>query len=287
MKYAAIEKLADKRLIKAFCRVLGVSRSGYYAFRSRPASKRSTEDLALREQIARLHELHRQALGTVRTWKLLNAQGIKCGKHRTARLRRLDGVVAKRVVKFRVMHAHQNNEPAAPDLVKRQFEVSKPNRVWVSDITTINTREGWLHLAIVLDLYARRIVGWAMDARQQATLPIAALERAMAQRAPSEGLICHTDQGSVYGSSDYKRVLEHHGAKASMSRRGNCHDNAVAESFFSTLKNELTRHTIYGTRAEAMAAISDYIELYYNPVRPHTTLNFRSPMEIENTARCA
>jgi transposase InsO family protein len=140
---------------------------------------------------------------------------------------------------------------------------------------------------MVLDLHSRRIVGWAMDARQQATLPIAALEMAMKQRKPAPGLICHTDQGSVYGSKDYKEALCLHKAIPSMSRRGNCHDNAVAESFFSTLKNELTRHTIYSTRAEAEAAISDYIELYYNPLRPHTTLKYRSPMQVEKAGLSA
>lgn len=267
--------------------MLGVSRSGFYAARNRPASRRSTEDLALREHIKRIHQLHRRALGAVRTWKLLGNENIVCGKHRVARLRKLDCVKARRMTKFRVMHAHQNNEPPAPDRVKRGFIVTAPNRVWVCDITTVNTREGWLHLALVLDLYARMVVGWSMDARQQAALPIAALERAIAQRAPAPGLICHTDQGSVYGSNEYKEVLARHQLVASMSRRGNCHDNAVAESFFSTLKNELTRHTIYKTRDEAKAAISEYIELYYNPLRPHTTLNYRSPTQFEKLALCA
>ena len=267
--------------------MLKVSRSGYYASRNRPASRRSVEDLQLRAEISRLHEQHRESLGTIRTWKLLSSAGIACGKHRVARLRKLDGIVAMRMDKYRVMHAHQNTEPPAPDLVQRGFTVPAPNLVWVGDITTILTREGWLHLAIVLDLFARRIVGWAMDARQQAALPIAALEMAFAGRRPAIGLICHTDQGSVYGSNAYKEVLTRHRALPSMSRRGNCHDNAVAESFFSTLKNELTHHTIYQTRAEAMAAISDYIELYYNPLRPHTTLKYRSPIEAENLALCA
>lgn len=245
------------------------------------------EDLALLEHIRRVHELHRRSLGAVRTWKLLASESIVCGKHRVARLRKLDGIAAMRMTKFRVMHTHQNSEPPAPDRVKRGFNVSAPNRVWVCDITTINTREGWLHLALVLDLYARKVVGWSMNARQQAALPIAALERAIAQRAPRPGLICHTDQGSVYGSNEYREVLARHHLIPSMSRRGNCHDNAVAESFFSTLKNELTRHTIYKTRDTARAAISDYIELYYNPLRPHTTLKYRSPMQVEKAAQCA
>lgn len=273
--------------MKQLCRALRVSRSGFYAARHRPASLRSTEDLALREHIKRLDQKHHHALGIVRMWRILNEEGIVCGKHRLTRLRKLEGIVARRVARFRVMNTHQNGEPPAEDLVKRGFKIANPDRVWVSDITSILTREGWLHLAIVLDLYARRVVGWAMDARQQAALPIAALEKALAQRTPVAGLICHTDQGSVYGSNEYKKVLVDHGVLASMSRRGNCHDNAVAESFFSTLKNELTHHTFYQTRAEAKAAISDYIELYYNAVRPHTTLRCCSPMQFENAARSA
>jgi putative transposase len=223
-------------------------------------------------------------LGIVRTWKLLNDQSIICGKHRIARLRKVEGLVAKRMTKFRVMHTHQHSAPPAPDLVKRAFNVSAPNRVWVSDITSILTGQGWLHLAIVLDLYARRIVGWAMGERQQASLPVAALQNAIEQRRPAPGLICHTDQGSVYSSNDYKEIVAGCRAMQSMSRRGNCHDNAVAESFFSTLKNELTHHKNYRTLDEAMADISEFIELYYNRVRPHTTLKYRSPMQIENQA---
>lgn len=287
MKYAAIEEHSARFSTKNLCRALQVSRSGFYAARNRPASRRSRGDLALRERIKQLHEAHHASLGGIRTWKLLNAAGTVCGKHRVRRLRALDGIVAMRMTKFRVMHAHQNSEPPAPDLVKRNFNVVLPNRVWVGDMTFIHTREGWLHLAIVLDLFSRRIVGWAMDVKQHAALPIAALERAVALRSPAPGLVCHTDQGSVYGSGEYKAVLARHGAVASMSRRGNCHDNAVAESFFSTLKNELTHHTVFHTRDQARTEVSDYIELYYNRVRPLTTMKFCSPMQIENAALCA
>ena len=214
-------------------------------------------------------------------WHKLNADGIRCGKHRVARLRKLEGIEALRAAKFRVMHAHQHTEPAAPNLLKRAFTVLVPNKVWVSDITTIHTREGWLHLAVVLDLFARRVVGWAMSARQDATLPIAALQMAIVQRKPTPGLICHTDQGSVYGSNEYRNLLKANQLIASMSRRGNCHDNAVAESFFSSVKNEKTRHVIFATRSEAIAQISNYIELFYNLWRPHQTLGYRSPIEVE------
>lgn len=273
--------------MRALCRVLRVSPSGFYAARRRPPSQRSREDLALRARIRRLHQLHRQALGTVRTWKLLQAEQIACGKHRVARLRQLEGIEARRMTKFRVMHAHQHTEAPAPDRVKRAFQVAAPNRVWVSDITSILTREGWAHLAIVLDLYARSVVGWAIDSHQQASLPTRALESALAHRNPPAGLVCHSDQGAVYSSREYQGLLARHQILPSMSRRGNCHDNAVAESFFSTLKNELTHHTTYPSRAAAMAAISSYIDLYYNPLRPHTTLRYRSPMQAEKMAGCA
>ncbi|GGY71143.1 IS3 family transposase [Pseudoduganella albidiflava] len=281
MKYAAIEELRNHFPVKALCRVLEISRSGFYAWRCRPPSRRSQEDLSLREKIRCLHESSHQALGAVKTWHQLNSDGVECGKHRVARLRKLEGIEALRKAKFRVMRAHQHTEPPAPNLLDRVFTVPLPNKAWVSDITTIHTREGWLHLAIVLDLFARRIVGWAMSPRQDATLPIAALQMAIVQRRPAPGLICHTDQGSVYGSKEYRNVLETNDLIPSMSRRGNCHDNAVAESFFSTVKNEKTRHIIFTTRAEAITQISDYIELYYNLRRPHQTLGYRSPIEIE------
>lgn len=281
MKYAFIESLREQFGLAALCRVVGIARSSYYAARKRELSLHSREDLALREHLKRLHAQHRQALGAVKMWILLNRQGIACGKHRVARLRRLDGLEALRKSRFRVMRSHQPSEPPAPDLVQRAFTVAVPNRVWVADITSLRTREGWLHLAIVLDLFARRIVGWSMGASQAATLPIAALRMAIVQRDGPTGVICHTDQGTVYGSSAYRAVLAEHGLLASMSRRGNCHDNAVAESFFSNLKNEITHHTIYNTRADAKLAISDYIEVYYNRLRPHQTLGYQTPIEIE------
>lgn len=267
--------------MKALCRALGISRSGFYAWQRRPPSRHSREDLALRQHIRHLHDSSHRALGAVKMWRSLKNNGIECGKHRVARLRKLEGIESLRKAKFRVMHAHQHTEPPAPNLLNRVFVVSAPNKVWVSDITTIHTREGWLHLAVVLDLFARRVVGWAMRARQDATLPIAALQMAIVQRQPAPGLICHTDQGSVYGSREYRNVLEANDLIPSMSRRGNCHDNAVVESFFSTVKNETTHHIIFDTRAQAIAQISDYIELYYNARRPHQTLGYRSPVDVE------
>jgi putative transposase len=201
VKYAFVQAHLKQFGVATMCRVLKVSRSGYYDCRTRPASGRSKRDAKLSSHIAHVHSQHRRALGAKKTWNVLNGQGIKCGKHRVARLRRSAGIEARRKQRFRVMVEHHHREPPAPDLVQRQFNVSGPNQVWVGDMTTLRTRDGWLHLAIVLDLYARRLVGWAMDAHQTAALPMAALSMAIIQRQPGPGLICHTDQGAQYAAT--------------------------------------------------------------------------------------
>jgi transposase InsO family protein len=281
VKYAFIQQWRAEYSLDALCRVVGVGKSSYHAACKREPSLRSRADLALREHIKAVHAQHRNAMGAVKTWVVLNRAGIICGKHRVARLRKLDGIEARRKVRFRVMEAHQHTAPAAPNLLERVFNVDAPNKVWVGDITTLRTREGWFHLAIVLDLFARRVVGWATGPTTPSALPIAALRMAIAQRQRPKEVICHTDQGSVYGSLAYRAVLAENGLIPSMSRRGNCHDNAVAESFFSNLKNEITHHTTYDTREQAKAAIIDYVELYYNKLRPHQTLGYRTPIEAE------
>jgi putative transposase len=304
VKYAFVQNHLKQFSIAAMCRALKISRSGYYDWCTRPPSKRSQRDAELSSHIVHLHGKHRRALGALKTWHVLNAQGFECGKHRVARLRKTAGIEARRKQRFRVMVEHHHREPAVCDLVRREFDVQAPDQVWVGDMTTLRTREGWLHLAIVLDFYARRLVGWAMDAHQTAALPMAALSMPIIQRQPDPGLICHTDQGAQYCASTYRALLHKHRFKASMSRKGNCRDNAVAESFFSNLKNELTHHAIYQTRREAKATIFDYIELFYalqavhflrrptgvqssevplgdNRLRPHQTLGYRTPVEVE------
>lgn len=218
-------------------------------------------------------------------WRLLAAEGIACGKHRVRRLRKLENIQTTRIKRFRAMQAMDRVQPPAPDLVKRGFRVNVPNKIWVGDMTSFRTREGWLHLAIVLDLFARRIVGWSMDATQAATLPMAALNMALAQRTPNAGLIFHSDQGTVYGSHDYRELLKAHGVLASMSRKGNCHDNAVAESFFSNLKNEAMHDRLFASREEAKAVVSNYIEVYYNRQRLHQTLGYQTPAAVEAAFR--
>lgn len=281
MKYAFIDQHRNELPVNLMCRELAISRSRYYAFKKEPVSMHSRVDLALRQHIVRITTIHRWTPGTLKTWRLLNAQGIRCGKHRVARLRKLEGIQASRTRKFRVMQAKDRSQLASPDLVKRAFQVSAPNRVWVGDMTSIRTREGWLHLAIVLDLFARLVVGWATDTVQAVALPTAAMKMAIAQRNPATGLIFHSDQGSAYGSTSYRALLSAHGVQASMSRKGNCHDNAVAESFFSNLKNEMMQDRFFSTRDEARAVINDYIEVYYNRMRVHQTLGYQTPEQVE------
>jgi transposase InsO family protein len=257
----------------------------YYASKKAKPSLRSEEDLAMRAEIVRINAAHRWAPGAVKMWHLLRAEGIKCGKHRVRRLRKLENIQTTRIKRFRAMQAMERVQPPAPDLVKRRFQTNAPNTIWVGDMTALRTKQGWLHLAIVLDLFSRRIVGWSMDMTQAATLPMAALKMALAQRKPKAGLIFHSDQGTVYASHDYRDLLRVNGVLPSMSRKGNCHDNAVAESFFSNLKNEVMHDRLFGSRDEAKAAVSNYIEVYYNRQRLHQTLSYQTPVAVESAFR--
>ncbi|MES2018947.1 MAG: IS3 family transposase [Pseudomonadota bacterium] len=281
MKYAFIDQHRNEFPVSLMCRELAISRARYYAFKKEPVSMHSRVDLALRQHIVRIAATHRWTPGSLKTWRLLNAQGIRCGKHRVARLRKLEGIQSTRTRKFRVMAAKDRSQPPSPDLVKRAFQVAAPNRVWVGDMTAIRTREGWLHLAVVLDLYARRVVGWATDTIQVVGLPAAAMQMAIVQRKPATGLIFHSDQGSAYSATCYRALLAKHGVRPSMSRKGNCHDNAVAESFFSNLKNEVMQDRFFSTRDEARAVINDYIEVYYNRLRVHQSLDYQTPEQVE------
>ncbi len=281
MKYAFIHELRDRYSILHLCSALGVNRSGYYSWRHRRPGRREKEDALLLDKIQHIHQQHRQACGSDKTWHLLKAEGVSCGRHRVARLRRAHGIEAIRMKRFRGSHAARNSEPAADNLLNRQFSVRQPDEVWVTDTTFIPTRQGMLFLAVVLDLYARQVVGWSMSASNNTQLVCDALNMAIAHRQPSAGLLHHSDRGSTYTSAQYKALLARHGMVTSMSRIGNCHDNAVAESFFANLKNELTFHHDFSTRREARSAIFDYIELFYNRKRPHQSLNFASPIEHE------
>lgn len=267
--------------ITVMCRVFQVSRSGYYAWKARPASPRERENHQLLTRIETIHVRSREAYGIVKTQRALEEDGIRCGHNRIARLRQVNGIVARRVRRFRLSYAARNSEPAAPNLLERHFTVDQPNRVWVGDITFIPTREGWLYLAVLLDLYSRRVVGWAMGDRQNRQLAIDALTMAIERRQPEPGLIHHTDQGILYATASYRAILKAHHLLPSMSRKGDCYDNAVAESFFSGLKNELIWDQDFRTRAEARSAIFEWIEVFYNRERLHQTLDYVSPVRYE------
>lgn len=281
MKYAFISEHEDEFSVMRMCCVLEVSRSGYYDWVHRPQSKRAREDEQLLTQIRQIHIQSRRAYGSVKTWRELRGQGIACGKHRVARLRRQNGIQSLRRRRFRLTMRNQNTAAPAPNLVQREFNVSQANRTWVGDMTYVRTRSGFLFLAVLLDLYARKVVGWCMHDRPSLEVVLGALNMALEQRRPRSGLVHHTDQGPLYSASRYRERLQAHGIVPSMSGKGNCYDNAVAESFFSNLKNELVHHSDFRTREQARAAIFDYIELFYNRQRRHQALGYLTPVQFE------
>ncbi len=263
------------------CRVLGVSRSGYYAWRRRSPSARERADSDLAQTIRTLHRESRGTYGSPRIYRALHARGVRSGKHRVARIMRLEGLRGRAKRRFTRIATSRGDMPAAPNILARCFRTSAPDRVWVGDITQIRTQQGWLHLAVLLDLYSRKIVGWATGTRPQQELALAALNRALAARRPTPGLLHHTDRGGAYASADYQELLDRHGLVCSMSRAGDCYDNAVAESFFHTLKTEWIYHFRFRTREQARLSIFDYIEGFYNRSRLHSTLDYQSPDDFE------
>ena len=262
-------------------RVLGLSRSGYYAWLKRPESERSRRNRSLVSQIRRVHQRSRRTYGSPRVTDALREEGLPCSRHRVARLMRQEGIRAKTVRKFRATTDSKHHLPVAPNRLNREFAVSRPNVVWVSDITYIPTLEGWLYLAGVMDLYSRRLVGWAMSPRVDGELTLTALRQALGQRRPPAGLLHHSDQGRQYAAGDYQDLLRNYGLVGSMSRKGDCWDNVPMESFFGTLKQELVHHERFTTRDEAKAKIFEYIEMFYNRQRRHSSLGSQSPAEFE------
>lgn len=282
MRYQFIRDHERQYAIRSLCRVMKVSRSGFYEWRDRPISTRAKANAALLSCIRQVHERSRENYGAFKTWRALRMTGQTCGRHRVARLRREHGIEAKRMRRFRSGYAARHTEGIAPNRLYRNFKADSANRVWVGDTTFVATREGWLQLAVLLDLHSRQVVGWAMHSVLNRSLVINALMMAIESRRPRPGLLHHTDQGVLYSSAAYRAILDRHGLIQSMSRKGNCHDNAVAESFFSNLKNELTWHCDFKTRDEARAAIFDYIELFYNRERLHGTIDYVSPSMFES-----
>jgi putative transposase len=281
MKYQFIRDHAGRCRVSSMCRALRVSRSGFYDWSDRAPSARDRANTFLLARIREVHRRSRENYGAVKTWRALNDAGHACGRHRVARVRRAHGIEAKRMRRFRSGYANRQTEGIAPNHLQRNFHMESPDRVWVGDSTFIPTREGWLYLAVLLDMYSRKVVGWAMGTQMNRQLVIDALMMAIEQRRPAPGLVHHTDQGVVYATSAYRAILKEHAMVASMSRKGNCYDNAVAESFFGNLKNELTWHQTFETRTQARAAVFDYIELFYNRERLHQTLDYVSPVRYE------
>jgi putative transposase len=267
--------------IEVLCEVLDVSRSGYYAWKTRPRSARAQQDAQLSKEISAAHARSRRTYGSPRIHADLRARGVRIGRKRIARLMREENLIARRKRRFRRTTDSNHSQPIAPNVLDRQFEVEQLNEAWVTDVTYVWTAAGWLYLAVILDLCSRRVVGWAASATNDRQLALDALEHALNTRPISAGLIHHSDRGSPYASEDYRKKLATYDLVASMSRRGNCWDNAVAESFFATLKGELVDHECYATRAEATASIGEYIEDFYNTRRRHSSIGYISPIEFE------
>jgi len=263
------------------CRVMKVSKSGYYEWRNRPESTRAKHNKRLLKRIETVHKASRKTYGVRRVHGQLIADGESCGRNRVARIMREFGIRSKRIKKFRVTTNSKHSYPVAENLVRRDFAVRGPNRIWASDITYIPTGEGWLYLATVMDLCTRKIVGWSMDKTMTTNLVVEALKMAIGRQRPAEGLIHHSDRGSQYASHEYQNKLKDNGMTCSMSRKGDPWDNAPAESFYSTLKTELVHDMKYQTRKEAKKGIFEYIEVFYNRMRLHSALGNKSPDAYE------
>jgi transposase InsO family protein len=281
MRYPFIAAHEREYEVKGLCRALGVGRSGYYAWRQRGSSLREKMDQELLSKIKTTYQDSRQTYGSPRIHAALQRQGVVCGRHRVARLMRSHAMVARSHRKrFPVTTQRQPGTIPAPNWLNQEFSASAPNTKWVTDITSIDTAEGWLYLAPVLDLYSRLVVGWAMADHLGASLVASALHMALARRQPAAGLLHHSDQGSQYTSLAYQRPLLARNCQISMSRVGNCYDNAAMESFFSTLKTECATSQ-FANRAQARRVIFEYIEVWYNRQRLHSSLGYLSPVEFE------
>jgi putative transposase len=267
--------------VATLCEAVGISRSAYYAWRRATPSARKLANDRLLVEIRAIHAENEARYGSPRMVDELRDRGHAAGKHRVARLMRENGILARVRRRFRYTTDSQHKLTIAPNLLAQCFTATAPNQAWVGDITYIWTAEGWAYLAVLIDLFSRRVVGWALRKSLNRELAVAALEHALACRRPPLGFLHHTDRGSQYASHEYRELLERHGARCSMSAAGNCYDNAVAESFFATLKKELVHGCAFETRSEAYDAISDYIENYYNAKRRHSAAGNQSPINFE------
>lgn len=285
MRYAFIEAHRPMWRLNTMCQVLKVSKAGYFCWRRGGDSPRHSSDRALSVKIKAIHDQHRQVYGSPRIHQQLRAEGVRVGRKRVERLMREAGIHVAPRRRHVVTTDSNHDQPIAANLLDQDFQAKAPDTKWVTDITYIETEEGWLYLAAIIDLFSRRVVGWSMDQRMDRSLVVRALDMALGQRAPGRGLIHHSDRGSQYASEDYRRALIDAGITASMSRRGNCYDNAVIESFWHTLKVELVHRRHFITRAEAIAAIFEYIESFYNRERLHSSLGYLTPAAFEAAYR--
>jgi putative transposase len=281
VKFAFIAAKEVAFPIATMCRMLNVSRSGYYAWKARPEPRKKADDTQLAVEIAGAHKRSRGIYGSPRIHRDLKARGMRVGKKRVERLMRANGLQGRSKRRFCRTTDSKHALPIAPNVLERCFKTDAPNRVWVGDVTYIPTGNGWLYLAVLLDLFSRRVVGWATSAVNDRALALATLDRALEYRRPPPGLLHHTDRGSPYASDAYRSALAQRGIIASMSRTGDCYDNAVAESFFATLKAEHIDHEDFPSREVARASIADYIEGFYNTVRRHSSIGYVSPIEFE------
>ena len=279
-KYQFVAAHASEYPVTMLCRVLGLARSGYYAWRARSVSARKERDQQLTSQIQTIFTDSRRTYGSPRVHAHLQAQGIRTARKRVARLMRQAQLCARARRRSVRTTDSRHTEPIAPNLLARTFQAEAPDRVWVTDITYLPTREGWLYLAVVLDLFARRVVGWSMQPSLERGLVLTALSHALQRRQPQPGLLHHSDRGSQYASTEYQALLAQVQIRCSMSRKGNCWDNAAMESFFATLKAELPV-SVFDSHAAASSAVFDCIERFYNRVRLHSTLGYRSPVAYE------
>jgi putative transposase len=281
VRYDFVECHRGRWPVRTMCRVLRVSGGGYYDWRGRPRSSRAGERDALVVAIEAIHGEVKARYGSPRIRAELVARGMPCSVNTVARLMRKEGIAAKAKRKFRCTTDSSHDRPVAENVLGRQFEPGAANQARTADITYIATGEGWLYLAAVEDLYSRRIVGWSMGPRIDSRLVVDALEMAVSRRLPGEGLVAHSGRGSQYAGEHYRGILAGRGIVCSMSRRANCWDNAPMESFFASLKKELTHGEVYATREGARASVFEYIEVFFNRVRRHSSLGYMSPAEYE------
>jgi transposase InsO family protein len=285
MKYKFIMENRKEFRLGKMCKILEVSRSGYHNYVKRKLSKRKLENQYLLKHIKEIYTEYRSVYGSPRIYKELRKRGIFCNRKRVVRIMRINGIRAKTKRKYRITTNSEHNYPVAENLIEQQFNSAEVNKIWVSDITYIWTKEGWMYLCCILDLCSRMIVGWSIDITLSSRLIIAALQQAIRRRGENPGIIFHSDRGSQYASKEVKNLLKKHKMFQSMSRKANCYDNAVMESFFHTIKSELISFEKFQTRDEAKMKVFDYIEIFYNRQRSHSTIGYCSPYEFEDNLK--